>query len=119
MQGLLAESWVQGSLVGGLQSLQAQHVFDPADILVITDVPNCDLHPSTPCATGSLAGDVAAWFQMLASVGLNGTWAVWDYVDGSRTDPSNYYGDAWSNDTVSLTAKGVLHRAQALRDARL
>ena len=78
------------------------------------DVPNCD-DPAAKkkCSTGSLAGDTAAWFGTLARLGLNGTWGVWDFVDGGLGD-ANQYGDA-RNDGAGLSPKGLLHRAQALR----
>ena len=79
--GVLAESWVQGSLVGGVQALYALGTVGPATLLLVDDTPNCDLQPSHACATGSLEGDVAAYTEKLAALGLR-QWAVWDSVDG-------------------------------------
>jgi hypothetical protein len=118
VQGLLAESWVQGSLLGGVKRLLAEGVVAPDRLLLLTDVPNCDLYPSThPCSTGTLAGDVAAWFGILDETGIaNGTWGVWAGLDGGLQDDANFYGDLLANAT-GLTLKGQLHRARALQDA--
>jgi hypothetical protein len=117
--GLFAESWVQGSLLGGIRKLLAEGVVAEDRLLLLTDVPNCDLHPGTnPCSTGALASDVAAWFNILDQSGCcsNGTsWGVWSGLDGGLLDNANFYGDVWANGT-GLTAKGQLHRARALAD---
>jgi len=110
--GIIAESWVQGSLAGGVRALLAGGVVTASTLLLVDDVPNCDLEPSHPCSTGSLAGDVAAWGATLADVGLQGTWAVWNSVDAGAAD-ANFYGDV-DRGGANLTAKGLLHRARAL-----
>lgn len=110
--GLLAESWAMGSLVGGVARLYAEGVVTNATLLLIDDTPNCDLEVTRPCATGSLRGDIAAWETQLAAVNCTGTWGVWDAVDGGQSD-ANDYGDL-TNDGRNLTAKGFLHRARAL-----
>jgi hypothetical protein len=109
--GLLAESWVQGSLVGGVRALVASGVATAASVLLLDDTPNCDLSGAPPCATGSLAGDAKAWAGMLAETGVR-AWGVWDAVDGGVAG-ANDYGDV-TNDGTNLTAKGFLHRARAL-----
>jgi hypothetical protein len=112
MDGLLAESWVQGSLSGGLRTLFQYGIFNRTNVLMISDVPNCDIYSNAPCATGSLGTDVSTWFGFIKGVGLNGTWTVWNYIDGSLSQ-ANYYGDAWSNSTTAVTTKGLLHRVRA------
>jgi hypothetical protein len=42
---LLAESWVQGSLVGAVQALLSSGVTSTAKLLLLDDTPNCDLYP--------------------------------------------------------------------------
>jgi hypothetical protein len=52
--GLLTESWVQGSLSGGVKRLYADGVVTNATLLLIDDIPNCDMFPTQrPCATGN------------------------------------------------------------------
>lgn len=112
LDALFAESWVQGSLAGGVARLLAEGVVSNGTLLLCNDVPNCDLYPTTkPCATGSLASDTEAWFAILDAQGLGSTWAVWDFADGGDADP-NYYGDVLNNGT-GLTPKGRLHQARA------
>ena len=117
--GIFAESWVQGSLVGGAKTLlHAAHI-DASSLLLINDVPNCDEHGSThPCSSAKtdVRADDQQWFAALAAIGgpRGGGqmgWAVWDWNDGA--DANNYYGDARA-DGLNLTLKGELHRAQAL-----
>ena len=115
--GLLGESWAMGSLVGAVNKLYALGVASNATLLLLDDTPNCDLQPSKPCSTGSLAGDIAAWGALLPRMGLGGTWGVWAGVDGgTAAPPNNFYGDLVSDGT-GLTAKGQLHRARALLGA--
>jgi len=110
--GLLAESWAMGSLQGGVKALYAAGVVSNETLLLIDDTPNCDTQPTHPCATGSLAGDLATWGAYLPGLGMAGQWAVWDSVDGGTAD-ANFYGDLTS-DGGGLTLKGLLHRARAL-----
>lgn len=42
---IIAESWVQGSLVGGVNVLLARGVVSRAGLLLLDDTPNCDLYP--------------------------------------------------------------------------
>ena len=112
---LLGESWVQGSLKGAVATLwtATNNTFGTSNTLLLNDVPNCDLYPSTkPCSTGSLTNDDSVWFSWLQQMGLNGTWGVWDSFDGGLYD-ANYYGDCLNNGT-GLTAKGALHRQAVL-----
>ena len=112
LDGVLAESWVQGSLVRGVAQLFSTGAFSPTNTLLMCDVPDCDLDGgSHPCSTGSLEGDETAWFSTLQKVGLDGTWAVWQFVDGGLRD-GNDYGDV-TNDGTALTRKGQLHAARA------
>jgi hypothetical protein len=114
--GLMGESWAMGSLRRSVRALLDAKAVATEDVLLLNDVPNCDLPAANrSCSTGSLAGDDAMWFDDLSSLGLN-AWGVWDFIDGGLGD-SNEYGDA-RNDGGGLTAKGELHRAQALRDAK-
>eukprot|EP01052_Picozoa_sp_SAG31_P042772 SAG31_NODE_6899_length_1857_cov_2.766212_1_plen_232_part_00 len=110
--GLLGESWAMGSLQHAVETLRSanpllQHV------LLLNDVPNCDLDSSKKCSTGSLQGDDDDWFNILDQLGLNRTWGIWDFADGGVGDP-NDYGDA-KNDGSGLTLKGKLHAARAAR----
>jgi len=114
--GLLAESWVMGSLVGGVKKLYALGVVTNQTLLLLDDTPNCDTQPSHPCATGSLEGDIAAWGAFLPQLALEGTWGVWAAVDGGARE-ANAYGDLLSSGT-GLTRKGGLHRARALAGGR-
>jgi hypothetical protein len=109
----VGESWVQGSLVPAVRLLWGSGVGNASSTLLLNDVPNCDLPPFHPCATGSLPGDDGAWFGLLQSLGLGGTWGVWDAVDGGTLD-GNGYGDLTNNGS-GLTKKGALHRAAVLR----
>jgi hypothetical protein len=116
--GLLAESWVMGSLQGGVRTLYALGVVTNTTLLLVDDIPNCDAFPAShPCATGSLAGDVRAWEALVQPLGLSNTWAVWAAVDGGLGGTPNYYGDLLTNGT-GLTSKGQLHRARALAGGR-
>ncbi len=109
---MLAESWVQGSLPGGVQKLYADHVVTNATLLLIDDIPNCDMYPSDrPCATGALTTDINTWGSWIKNQLKLDHYAVWDAVDGGTAD-TNYYGDLHNNGS-SLTAKGLLHRARA------
>eukprot|EP00049_Salpingoeca_infusionum_P015818 m.311387 g.311387 ORF g.311387 m.311387 type:complete len:444 (-) comp15953_c0_seq11:329-1660(-) len=118
LDGLLAESWMQGSLQGGVQMLFDLNVFNASNVLLMNDVPNCDVYPiDSPCSTGSVQSDTVGWFQVLQNLNLNNTWSVWNYIDAGLTG-NNYYGDAWPNTSTvtDLTTKGTLHRAQSLTD---
>ena len=53
--GLLAESWVQGSLVGGVRAVVASGVATAASVLLLDDTPNCDLRGAPPCAESACA----------------------------------------------------------------
>lgn len=115
--GLLGESWAMGSLVGAVQDLYTLGITTSATTLLLDDTPNCDLQPTKPCSTGSLAGDIAVWGADLPKMGLMGTWGVWAAVDGGTEEgvsPPNYYGDLLGNGT-GLTAKGRLHKQRALQ----
>lgn len=117
IQGLLGESWVSGSLVGSVSLLIDQESVNASEIMLLCDVPNCDDPGSErKCATGSVRGDTEAWFADLVKIGVNGTWGVWDFVDGGLEDGHNNYGDAL-NDGSGLTAKGKLHSQMAMRAA--
>lgn len=106
MTGVLGESWTQGSLVGAVNTLLANTNIPRASVLLIQDVPNCDVYGSAaPCSTGALSSDVSAWFTFLSNLQLTPTWSVWNWVDGGSLD-SNFYGAMWNN--RSLTAKGTL-----------
>lgn len=113
--GIFAESWTQGSLVGAVKTLLQSASIDVRALLLVNDVPNCDLYPKTHPCGGTNVSDVVAtdqkWFQDLKDVGSSGKWAVWDWCDGA----DNFYGDATADGT-NLTVKGQLHRAQALAD---
>lgn len=118
LDGVLAESWVQGSLVGGVKTMMARGAINSSSLLLISDVPNCDAFPRLhPCALGSLEADVTAWFEKLAQTGIaNGTYGIWDAVDCGTEDNANYYGDILPN-ASGLTPKGQLHRVHALAAA--
>lgn len=121
--GVLGESWVQGSLRPGVHALSngsAPWLPDngllPHRLLLLSDVPNCDL-PGTPaCATGSVEQDCAAWLQWTLQDLQLSSWGVWEYSDNCGKDsvPScaNRYGDVARNGTA-LTRKGQLHAAKA------
>ena len=70
--GVLAESWVQGSLPVGLRKvLDEWRVVRRDRIMVLNDVPNCDLYPAeVPCATGTVAGDHEVWGRWMTEVGV-------------------------------------------------
>jgi hypothetical protein len=106
-----------GSLVGAVLDLYTLGVTTNKTTLLLDDTPNCDLQPSKPCSTGSLAGDIAVWGADLPKLGLEGTWGVWSSVDGGTEEgvaSPNYYGDLLSNGT-GLTTKGALHRKRTLQ----
>jgi hypothetical protein len=114
---VMAESWAQGSLRGGVQLLYDEGVVTNASLLLLDDTPNCDVYPvQHPCSTGSLQSDITTWSGWLDELGLHGTWGVWDALEcGTARDQQNYYGDL--NVTTSssgLSAKGQLHRERAL-----
>ena len=113
--GLLAESWAMGSLVGAVKTLFALGAASASTLLLVNDVPNCDRYPTShPCSTGSLVGDDDKWFADVARAGLpNATWGVWDSWDCGIGEDKNFYGDVAPNGTA-LTPKGQLHRARAL-----
>ena len=113
--GILAESWAMGSLVGGARALFAGGIVSPETLLLLGDTPNCDLPGGKPCSTGSLAGDIAAWTLDVQQLGVSDHWGVWALVDGGSEDV-NGYGDL-TQDGRNLTAKGLLHRARALAAA--
>ena len=115
LDGLLAESWVQGSLERGVAYVLSTHAFTTSNILLMCDVPDCDMNNNYPCSTGSVDSDTASWYKTLDTLGLTGTWAVWQFVDGGLKD-LNAYGDAL-NDGSGLSKKGNLHRARAAADA--
>lgn len=101
--GLLPESWVQGSLKPGVKRILADTNYTSADIWLMTDVPNCQIPGAPRCSTGSMPGDDALWFQWFDELGLQ-SWSVWEFVTGG-TQELNEYGDANANGT--LTAKGI------------
>ncbi len=111
-QGVMAESWTMGTLLKGVSSLLASGGVTQDTLLLLNDVPNCDLVPTKKCSTGSVERDTATWFSWLDQLELSDTWGVWDFVDGGQGDP-NQYGDA-TNDGSALTTKGKLHRERAL-----
>ena len=121
-QGVLAESWCQGSLLPGVQSLLATGAVTTSTLLLLNDVPNCD-DPTQPqrCSTGSLTTDDSQWFDWLEQAGLQNTWGIWDLIDGGCDGQGhcdmNSYGDL-TNDGHNLTNKGQLHRTQALKPWR-
>ena len=101
-----------GSLQNAVTTLQAATGSRLRDnLLLLNDVPNCDLDRTRKCSTGSLRSDDDDWFHTLGALGLNDTWGVWDLVDGGVGDV-NDYGDAL-NDGTGLTPKGKLHAARA------
>jgi hypothetical protein len=104
--GLFAESWLMGSLRGGVEFLYSLGVVQNTSLLLLDDTPNCDMEPSHPCSSGSLSGDVSGWAATRRSLQLS-SWGVWNGVDGGRADP-NFYGDV-ANNGSALTAKGRLH----------
>ena len=112
-QGVMAESWCMGTLLPDARSLLAAGGATKDTLLLLNDVPDCDLDPVKKCSTGSLASDTSTWFGWLDELGLTDTWGVWQLVDGGVGDP-NDYGDG-TNDGTALTAKGQLHRARALK----
>lgn len=70
-----------GSLGGAVHVLLESQAVAAEDVLLLNDVPNCDIPSANKtCSTGSLPGDDASWFATLAKLGLNGTWGVWDFV---------------------------------------
>jgi hypothetical protein len=111
-QGVMAESWTMGTLLKGVGALLVAGGATRDSLLLLNDVPNCDLHPATACSTGSVEGDTETWYGWLDELGLSDTWGVWDFVDGGGNDP-NAYGDV-TNDGSALTTKGKLHRERAL-----
>jgi hypothetical protein len=113
--GLLGESWAMGSLQHAVETLRAACPL-LRDVLLLNDVPNCDLDQAKKCSTGSLQSDDEDWFNILGRLGLNRTWGVWDFADGGVGD-ANDYGDA-KNDGSGLTTKGKLHAARAAQIGR-
>eukprot|EP00041_Stephanoeca_diplocostata_P021564 m.503845 g.503845 ORF g.503845 m.503845 type:complete len:415 (+) comp21853_c0_seq18:89-1333(+) len=113
VDGLLGESWTMGTLVDAVETLLAFGTVPAREVVLLNDVPNCDLQSTFKCSTGSVASDTAQWFQWWQQLGL-GAWGVWDFIDGGIGD-SNGYGDVLleANGSVSLTAKGRLHAAFA------
>ena len=69
MTGILGESWAMGSLEHAVETLRA--AAPQLQILLLNDVPNCDLDPAHKCSTGSLQGDDDDWFRILDTLGLN------------------------------------------------
>ena len=117
-QGVMAESWCQGSLKTAVSALLAAGGATTSTLLMLNDVPNCDdLSQPKRCSTGSLAGDTSAWFGVLDALNLGDTWGVWDLIDGGAGE-ANSYGDVQNNGT-GLTPKGALHRARGLLPAPL
>ena len=111
VQGVMAESWAQGSLRGAVATLLAAKAVPPSELLLLNDVPNCgQANSSRPCATGTLEGDMAHWFRDLEALGLQTTFGAWDWVDGGLPQPSNY--GIVSNDGSTLTEKGKIVQAQ-------
>ena len=113
---VMAESWTQGTLVNGVESLISSG-FDRRRLLLLNDVPNCDLDPRHPCSTGSVESDTATWFKWLDALQLSQTWGVWDFIDAGLNDV-NDYGDVTA-DGKNLTTKGRLHAARAAGAAKL
>ena len=101
-----------GSLQHAVETLRAASPL-LRDVLLLNDVPDCDLDKAKKCSTGSLQSDDENWFGILGQLGLNRTWGVSDFSDGGVGD-SNDYGDA-ENDGSGLTPKGKLHAARAAR----
>ena len=58
-QGMMAESWTMGTLAKGVGSLLAAGGATRDTLLLLNDVPNCDLDPTRPCSTGSVGSDTA------------------------------------------------------------
>jgi hypothetical protein len=58
-----------GSLEHAVETLRA--AAPQLQILLLNDVPNCDLDPAHKCSTGSLQGDDDDWFRILDTLGLN------------------------------------------------
>eukprot|EP00912_Choanoflagellata_sp_UC4_P002059 UC4_evm1s1315 len=106
MDGLMAESWCQGSLLGGANMLIEDGVVTGESLLLLNDIPNCDIDNTTKCSTGSLINDTALWFSWIERLGVK-SWGYWDLFDGGIGDP-NGYGDGL-NDGSGLTQKGKLH----------
>lgn len=107
VDGIMAESWTMGSLLGGARRLLSDGTAAADTLLLLNDVPNCDLDPAKKCSTGSVASDTAAWFAWLDELELT-SWGVWDLFDGGMGD-ENDYGDGL-DDGTGLTSKGRLHR---------
>ncbi len=99
--GLMAESWVQGSLSPGLAYLFDNGYFNHSQVMLINDIPNCDdssvsaLGGGFLCATGDHASisavdsDNAQWFSWLRGAGV-GAWSSWDFVDAGSGDVNAY-----------------------------
>ncbi|HET6632376.1 MAG TPA: hypothetical protein VFG73_06670 [Rhodanobacteraceae bacterium] len=98
--GLMAESWVQGSLPVGLAYLFDNGYFGREQVMVINDIPNCDdaavaALPGGRCATGDGASaaavdsDNAMWFGWLRDAGVR-AWSRWDYADAGSGDVNAY-----------------------------
>lgn len=58
VRGLFGESWAQGSLYGGVSTLLASRAVPLDGILLVNDVPNCDIDSSVKCSLGSLVSRV-------------------------------------------------------------
>lgn len=123
----MAESWCQGNLVPGVTALLSRGGATRSTLLLLNDVPNCDLRDSDRRCSASgptnVTADTLQWFTWLDELGLAGTWGIWDFIDGGCSpnvgcDP-NAYGDVMlslSRPGAEFTTKGVLHREQALKD---
>mmetsp|Transcript_8161 Transcript_8161/g.18632 ORF Transcript_8161/g.18632 Transcript_8161/m.18632 type:complete len:508 (-) Transcript_8161:62-1585(-) len=109
--GVLGESWTQGTLKGGVNKLLQDSNFSPLNITLICDVPNCYSNKSNKeCSTGSVEGDISTWFQWHKELGLR-SWAVWNFVDGP-IGGANDYGDV-ETDGSGLTRKGRVYSSYA------
>lgn len=112
--GLMAESWVQGSLPGGLAYLLGNGYFSSSQIMLINDIPNCDNSAVASlsggaCATGdhasagAVVSDNALWFSWFRGAGLS-AWSRWDFDDAASTDV-NAYG-ALNSAGTAMTVNG-------------
>ena len=114
--GLMAESWVQGSLPGGLAYLFDNGYFTRNQVMLINDIPNCDdssvsaLGGGFLCATGDHASiaavdsDNAQWFSWLRGAGV-GAWSSWDYADAGSGDVNAYGAVDAAGSTMTENAR--------------
>ncbi len=109
--GLFAESWTQGDLPKGIDTLLSRGYFTTDNMLIMNDTWNCYLPGEPPCVTSSIEEDNRICFEWIKMFGLK-CWSIWDFADGGPGE-RNPNGDV-NNDGTGLTRKGEIHRAEAL-----